>query len=87
MKENSGMNVLKAVIEMAKDDNRGLAMSTVLVSVQDEIRGSIIGFGAEHKFGEDVKKQILHGQEGEYFACAFFINRKELLKYLEKQHL
>ena len=81
------MNVLNAVIEMAKDDNRGLAMSTALVSVQDVIRGSIIGFGAERKFGEDVKKQILHGQEGEYFACAFFINRKEFMKYLEKQHL
>lgn len=82
MGNNSGLNVLKAVIEMAKDDNRGLAMSTTLVSVQDETRGSVIGFGAEHRFGEDVKRQILQGEEGEYFACAFFINRKELLKYL-----
>lgn len=85
MKENSGIKVLKAVVEMAKDDNYGLAMSTTLVSVQEEIRGSVIGFGAEQKFGKDVKRQILHGEEGEYFACAFFIKRKELIKYLEKQ--
>lgn len=84
MKENSGIKVLKAVIEMAKDDNHGLAMSTALVSVQEEIRGSVIGFGTEPRFGKDVKRQILHGEEGEYFACAFFINRKELIKYLEK---
>ncbi len=84
MKENLGLKILKAVIEMAKDDNYGLAMSTTLVSVQEEIRGCVIGFGAEQRFGEDLKRQILYGEEGEYFACAFFINRKELIKYLEK---
>ncbi len=82
MNEN-GYKVLDAIKRMAADDNKGLRMTTTLVDVKDDLRGSIVGFGTEKVCGDDAKAQIV-GLPGEYMACAFFIKRSELQKYLKE---
>ena len=67
---NDGNKILDAIKKMAADDNKGLRMSTTIVDVKDDPRGSIVGFGTEKDCGDDAK------------ACAFFIDREELKKYL-----
>ena len=56
-------------------------MSTTIVDVKDDTRGSIVGFGTEKDCGDDAKAQTI-GLPGKYMACAFFIDREELKKYL-----
>lgn len=80
MNENK-YKVLDAIKRMAVDDNKGLRMTTTLVDVKDDLRGSIVGFGTEKICGDDARVQIM-GLPGKYMACAFFIDRKELKKYL-----
>lgn len=80
MNEN-GYKVLDAIKRMAADDNKGLRMTTTIVDVKNDPRGSIIGFGTEKVHGDDAKAQAM-GLPGKYMACAFFIDREELKKYL-----
>lgn len=80
MNENK-YKVLDAIKRMAVDDNKGLRMTTTLVDVKDDLRGSIVGFGTEKICGDDARVQIM-GLPGKYMACAFFIDREELKKYL-----
>lgn len=84
MENNRGTNVLAAIQKMAEDDNHGLRMTTTLVSVSEESRGSVVGFGTEKPMGDDAKFQIQTGLPGEYLACAFFIKRSELEKYIQQ---
>ena len=56
-------------------------MTTTIVDVKDDPRGSIVGFGTEKVCGDDAKAQTM-GLPGKYMACAFFIDREELKKYL-----
>ena len=44
---NDGNKILDAIKKMAADDNKGLRMSTTIVDVKDDPRGSIVGFGTE----------------------------------------
>ena len=76
-----GNKILDAIKKMAADDNKGLRMSTTIVDVKDDPRGSIVGFGTEKDCGDDAKAQTI-GLPGKYMACAFFIDREELKKYL-----
>lgn len=69
---------------MAEDDNTGLRMTATLVNVSEESRGSVVGFGTEKICGDDAKLQIQTGLPGEYLACAFFIKRSELEKYIQQ---
>lgn len=78
---NNGHKVLDAIKRMAADDNKGLRMTTTIVDVKDDPRGSIVGFGTEKVCGDDAKAQTM-GLPGKYMACAFFIDREELNKYL-----
>lgn len=78
---NDGYKVLDAIKRMAADDNKGLRMTTTIVNVEDDPRGSIVGFGIEKVCGDDAKAQTM-GLPGKYIACAFFIDREELKKYL-----
>ncbi|WP_302994437.1 hypothetical protein [Parabacteroides goldsteinii] len=84
MDNNRGIKVLQAIRKMAEDDNQGLRMTTTLVNVSEESRGSIVGFGTEKEMGDDAKYQIQTGLPGEYLACAFFIKRSELEKYIQQ---
>ena len=83
MSEDRGANILAAIQQMAMDNNQGLRMTTTLVNVTEEQRGRIVGFGTEKEM--DAKFQIRTGMPGEYLACAFFIKRSELKKYLEHE--
>lgn len=78
---NNGYKILDAIKRMAADDNKGLRMTTTIVDVNNDPRGSIVGFGTEKVCGDDAKAQIM-GLPGKYMACAFFIDREELNKYL-----
>ena len=79
---NEGHKILSAIRQMAADDNKGLRMSTTLVDVKNDPRGSIVGFGTEKQVGDDAYLQTM-GLPGKYIACAFFIDRQELEKYLK----
>lgn len=74
---NDGNKILDAIKRMAADDNKGLRMTTTIVDVKDDPRGSIVGFGTEKVCGDDAKAQTL-GLPSKYMACAFFIDREEL---------
>lgn len=74
---SDGNKILDAIKRMAADDNKGLRMSTTIVDVKDDPRGSIVGFGTEKDCGDDAKAQTI-GLPGKYMACAFFIDREEL---------
>lgn len=78
---NNGNKILDAIKRMAADDNKGLRMTTTIVDVKDDPRGSIVGFGTEKVCGDDAIAQTM-GLPGKYMACAFFIEREELKKYL-----
>ena len=52
-----------------------------IVDGKDDPRGSIVGFGTEKVCGDDAFAQTM-GLPGKYMACAFFIDREELKKYL-----
>ncbi len=78
-----GDKVLDAIKRMAADNNKGLRMTTTLVDVKDDQRGSIVGFGTEKKCGDDARLQIM-GMPSKYMACAFFIDREELARYLNQ---
>lgn len=84
MSENRGSKVLTAIKQMAEDNNQGLKMSTTLVNISEEQRGFVVGFGTDKDTGNDIKFQILTEQPGDYMACAFFIKRSELQKYLKE---
>ena len=64
---------------MIKDDNKGIQMSTTIVKVTDDQRGSIIGFGVENHIGSDAKFQLA-GFNGEYMIFCMAVNRKEFEK-------
>lgn len=64
---------------MVKDDNKGIQMSTTIVKVTDDPRGSIIGFGVENHIGRDAKFQ-LSGFNGEYMIFCMAVNQKEFEK-------
>ena len=78
---SDGNKILDAIKRMAADDNKGLIMTTTIVDVKDDPRGSIVGFGTEKVCGDDAFAQTM-GLLGKYMACAFFIDREELKKYL-----
>ena len=80
MSKDRGANILAAIQQMAMDNNQGLRMTTT-----EDQRGSIVGFGTEKEMSDDAKFQIRTGMPGEYLACAFFIKRSELKKYLEHE--
>ena len=61
MDNNRGIKILEAIRKMAEDDNQGLRMTTTLVNVSEESRGSIVGFGTEKAMGDDAKYQIQTG--------------------------
>lgn len=84
MDNNRGIKILEAIRKMAEDDNQGLRMTTTLVNVSEESRGSIVGFGTEKAMGDDARYQIQTGLPGEYLACAFFVKRSELEKYIQQ---
>ena len=42
---SDGNKILDAIKRMAADDNKGLIMTTTIVDVKDDPRGSIVGFG------------------------------------------
>lgn len=48
---SDGNKILDAIKRMAADDNKGLRMTTTIVDVKDDPRGSVVGFGTE-KFAE-----------------------------------
>ena len=73
-------NILSAICKMAEDDNQGLKMSTTIVDVHNEKRGSVVSFGTEKECGDDARV-LLNGLPNKYIICAFFIDRKELEKY------
>lgn len=50
MSEDRGANILAAIQQMAMDNNQGLRMTTTLVNVTEEQRGSIVGFGTERRW-------------------------------------
>ena len=76
---SDGNKILDAIKRMAADE--GLRMTTTIVDVKDDPRGSIVGFGVEKVCGDDAFAQTM-GLPGKYIACAFFIDREELKKYL-----
>ena len=78
---NDGNKILDAIKKLAADEIKGLRMSTTIVDVKDDPRGSIVGFGTEKDCGDDAKAQTI-GLPGKYMTCAFFIDREELKKYL-----
>jgi hypothetical protein len=73
-------NILDIVKAMSEDNNHGIRMSTTLVDVRNDPRGSIVGFGTEKECGDDAELQV-KGLPGKYMICAFFIDREELEKY------
>lgn len=59
---NDGNKILDAIKKMAADDNKGLRMSTTIVDVKDDPRGSIVGFGTEKIVGMMQKHRQLDYQ-------------------------
>ena len=66
---SDGNKILDAIKRMAADDNKGLRMTTTIVD------------GTEKVCGDYALTQTM-GLPGKYMACAFFIDREELKKYL-----
>ena len=52
---NDGNKILDAIKRMAADDNKGLRMTTTIVDVKDDPRGSIVGLGLK-KFAGMMQK-------------------------------
>lgn len=52
MSKDRGANILAAIQQMAMDNNQGLRMTTTLVNVTEDQRGSIVGFGTEKEMSE-----------------------------------
>jgi len=77
MKRN---DILTRIKMMAEDNNQGLIMTTNLVDIRNDPRGSIVGFGVERKLSDDIEIQLI-GLPGKYMCCAFFIDREELKNY------
>jgi len=65
---------------MVKDDNKGIQMSTTIVKVSDDPRGSIIEFGVEKNIGEDARIQKDFGLPGKYMIFCMAVNRNEYEK-------
>ena len=76
---NDGNKILVAIKRMAADDNKGLRMTTTIVDVKDDPRGSIVGFGTEKVCGDDAFAQTM-GLPGKYMACAFFYRSRRTEK-------
>ena len=72
---SDGNKILDAIKRMAADDNKGLIMTTTIVDVKDDPRGSIVGFGTEKVCGDDAFAQTM-GLPGKYMACAFFYRQR-----------
>lgn len=85
MSKSNGFKVLNAIVKMAEDDNKALSMSNTIVSVYDDRRGTVVGFGVEREKGDDVRKQLFQDNEGKYLAVCFFIEKEELKKYLKEE--
>jgi len=76
--------VLEAILEMAKDDNKGLMMSDTVVSASEHPKGGIISFGVPKAIMEDAKL-VNPFFTTAYLHVSFAIDRKELKAYLAKQ--
>lgn len=84
---NDGYKVLDAIKKMAADDNKGLRMTTTIVDVKDDPRGSTVGFGTEKDCGDDAKAQTM-GLPGKYMACPFYRSRRtEKIPLKDKKEL
>ncbi len=72
--------LLQAIMNMAQDDNKGVAMSIALVNAKKDPRGGIVSFGVEPRFLDDANLQLA-GMDNKYMKMCFFIDRDELEKY------
>jgi hypothetical protein len=82
MKQNK-FETLEAISNMAKDNNPGLRMSNTIAEVKKDSRGAIVGFGVE----PDIESPAIlqkNGLPSSVMCFAFFIDRKELNRYLNK---
>lgn len=51
-----GYKVFEAISRMAKEGIQGGIVSTTLVNVSREIRGSVVGFGFGNEYGDDAER-------------------------------
>lgn len=74
---NDGNKILDAIKKMAADDNKGLRMSTTIVDVKDDPRGSIVGFGTEKIVGMMQKHRQLDYQVSIWHVLFYRSRRTE----------
>lgn len=72
-KEVSQLSVMD---KMVKDNNRGICLSTTLVSATPAPQGIVAGFGFVEEIGKDAQIQTL-GLPGEYMFMCFAVKRSE----------
>lgn len=73
-------DILNAIARMAEDDNKGLKMSYTVIEANT--LGSVCGvkFRTDLDTAKDAALQAM-GLPNDNICVAFFISRKELLKY------
>lgn len=60
--------------KMVKEDNKGIALSSILVNATQVPQGIVVGFGLEEKIGKDAQLQTM-GLPGEYMFMCFAVKR------------
>lgn len=71
---------LEAILSMAKDDNKGLKMTTTVLNSCTINEESRVTFQVDKDVTSSAGFQSV-GIAGDYLCCAFFISRKELRNY------
>lgn len=73
---NTEISTLQVMDKMVKDDNKGIALSSILVNATQVPQGIVVGFGLEEKIGKDAQLQTM-GLPGEYMFMCFAVKRTD----------
>lgn len=73
-------DTLEAILNMAKEDNKGLKMTTTVLNACTINEESRVTFQVDKDVTSSAGLQSV-GVAGDYICCAFFISRDELKKY------
>jgi len=71
---NTEISTLQVMDKMVKEDNKGIALSSILVNATQVPQGIVVGFGLEEKIGKDAQLQTM-GLPGEYMFMCFAVKR------------
>ena len=74
--ENTEVTALQVMDKMAREDNKGIALSTTFVNARQVPQGFVVGFGLVDGIGKDAQIQTM-GLPGEYMFMCFAVKKSE----------